>query len=169
MHRPTLACLKACARRWITRIARVDFLSCFRAARVYFVLVVGHESGRRNWKTAPVTETGFSTRKTLRSNEVRAGRKPAASDRGVIPWRTRKRRRGHPKLMGSKGPVRQVGLESPHVTQQRECIANDRSSSLLRQRRRQVRSEALSPPRGERVPRPAVRRTQRARAALEER
>jgi len=106
-----------------------------------FPLVVGHESGRRKWRTAPVTESGFLEAKALRSNEERAGRKPAASDRGVIPktmplWHVG----GHPELMGSQELVRQVGLESPPVT---------------------------FSPREERVLRSAKRRTQRARATLE--
>jgi hypothetical protein len=46
--------------------ARISF--CFRGTARIFPFVVGHESGRRNWKTAPVTESGFFEAKSLRSN-----------------------------------------------------------------------------------------------------
>src|SRR5439155_7141248 len=111
-----------CARSWITGPPQVDFLSHLADARVYSVLVVGHESGRRNWRTAPTTESGFLEAKALRSNKQRAGRKPAASDRGVIPASTGRKTLAQ-RPPGTNGLARaqwQVGLESPPVTQGRD-------------------------------------------------
>ena len=66
------------------------------------MLFRSHESARRKRRTAPRTKTGFFEANALRSKQVRAGRRPAASDWGVIPGDTRKGSRGHPELMGTE-------------------------------------------------------------------
>jgi len=134
-----------------------------------FPFVVGHESARRKRKTAPVSETGFFEAKALRSNRKRAGRKPAASDRGVIPKtmfgasRTRQR---PPETNGLARARRQVGLESPPVTRGscgsgrkvwfvateshrgREFLATRSVGPIGPQRRTEVRSRARDPRNG---------------------
>jgi hypothetical protein len=76
-----------------------------RAARI-FPLVVGRESGRRNWRRLLIRRPAPQAM-TVRSNQQRARRESAASD--VWIWRVASKEardgsRGHPKLMGAKAP-----------------------------------------------------------------
>ena len=168
MHRAKRASLNVCAQRWITETRQVEILSCFKARRVYFVLVVGHESGRRNRRTAPRTESGFP-RSEGPAKQSKAGRAEAGGQRqGSDPQddRSQDRRRRPPGTNGLARAQRQVGLESPPVTRGscgsgrkvcfvateshrgREFLATRSVGPNGPQRRTEVRSRARDPRNG---------------------
>ena len=154
MHRSKQAGLNVCARRWITRSHKLEILSRFARTRVYFVLVVGHESGRRNWRTAPRTESGFP-RSEGPAKQTRAGRAEAGGQRqGSDPRddRSKDRSQRPPETNGLARAQWQVGLESPPVTRGRAVDQSARAGSW---------PTRIAPK--ERVLRSAKRRTQRAR------
>lgn len=124
-HPPVYAPFNECSGRELSRPVdnrtgpKRKILAAGEGFRI-FPFVVGHESDRRNWRRLLIRSPASRTAKTLRSNQVRAGRKPAASDR----WRDGIRRlvRRVPELPRppetkgrEKRPRRQSGLLSPHV------------------------------------------------------
>ena len=88
----------------------------FESSARIFLFVVGHESARRNWRTAPKTETGFLIAIALQSKK-NAGRAEAGGQRpGSNPRGDPKGRLRPPGTNGLERAQRQVGLESPPVT-----------------------------------------------------